>query len=149
MPSWGRPSGTRQARRRKDRSPYKHQREEALRFEEIDSGSDDGQGVNLEGPFTSDELTFTGADLGAHMRSRQREVYEYDSDTSDEAHRVFSGTTGGMMQLALKDKEELLVQKALERIRRAQALGRTNVKLSQPELDALERKTKIDQYLIV
>lgn len=49
------------------------------------------------------------------------------------------------MQLALRDKEELLVQKALERIRRAQALGKTNVKLSQPELDALERKRRKDQ----
>ncbi|KAL2045997.1 hypothetical protein N7G274_001444 [Stereocaulon virgatum] len=46
------------------------------------------------------------------------------------------------MQLALRDKEELLVQKALERIRRAQMLGKTNVKLTQPELDALQRKRR-------
>lgn len=49
------------------------------------------------------------------------------------------------MQIALRDKEELLVQKALERIRRAQMLGKTNVKLTQPELDALERKKKKDE----
>ena len=46
------------------------------------------------------------------------------------------------MQLALRDKEELLVQKALERIHRAQMLGKTNVKLTQPELDALQRKKR-------
>ena len=51
------------------------------------------------------------------------------------------------MQLALKDKEEMLVQKALERIRRAQLLGKKNVKLTQPELEALERKQKKDQAL--
>ena len=145
MPSWGRPSGARQAKRRKDRGVYTQQKEEALRFEEIDSDSDDGQGVNVESSFASDELRFTGADLGAHMRTRQRQVYEDDSDTSDENYPVVSETSGGTMQLALKDKEDLLVQKALERIRRAQALGKTNVKLSQPELDALERKRRRDQ----
>ena len=51
------------------------------------------------------------------------------------------------MQLALRDKEEMLVQNALERIRRAQLLGKKNVKLTQPELEALERKQKIDQAL--
>ncbi len=51
------------------------------------------------------------------------------------------------MQLALRDKEELLVQKALQRIRRAQMLGKTNVKLTQPELDALQRKGRKDQAL--
>ncbi len=49
------------------------------------------------------------------------------------------------MQLALRDKEEMLVEKALERIRRAQMLGKKNVKLTQPELDALERKRQKDQ----
>ena len=49
------------------------------------------------------------------------------------------------MQLALRDKEDLLVEKALERIRRAQMLGKTNVKLTQPEIDALERKRKKEE----
>lgn len=50
-----------------------------------------------------------------------------------------------MTQLALRDKEDSLVQKALERIRRAQMLGKSNVKLSQRELDALERKQQRDR----
>ena len=49
------------------------------------------------------------------------------------------------MQIALRDKEELLLQKALGRIQRAQMLGRTNVKLTQPEIDALERKRRKDE----
>ena len=51
------------------------------------------------------------------------------------------------MQLAFRDKEDMLVQKALERIRRAQMLGEKNVKLSQLELDALERKRQKDRAL--
>ena len=38
-----------------------------------------------------------------------------------------------------QEKEDELVARALERIARARALGKTNVKLSQPEIDALER----------
>ena len=145
MPSWGRPSGARQAKRRKNRGVNTRQREQEMRFEEIDSDSDDEQGVVLDGSFAGDELQFTGADLGTYMRNRQTKRYRYDSETSDEDEDLnVTEKSGGMMQLALRDKEELLVQKALERIRRAQALGKTNVKLSQPELDALERKRRKD-----
>ena len=49
------------------------------------------------------------------------------------------------MQVALRNKEDLLLEKALERIRRAQILGKRNVKLSQPEIDALERKRRQDE----
>ena len=145
MPSWGRPSGARQAKRRKDRGVYKQSKEE-LRFQEIDSDSDDGQGVTIDGSFAGDPLYFTGADLGAHVRTRQGEDYHYDSQYSDEEPERL-GNAEGTMQLALRDKEELLVQKALERIRRAQILGKTKVKLSQPELDALERKRRKDQAI--
>lgn len=49
------------------------------------------------------------------------------------------------MQVALRNKEDLLVQQALGRIRRAQALGKRNVKLTKPEIDALERKRRQDE----
>ena len=55
----------------------------------------------------------------------------YDHDDSTVAYAV---------QLAMRDKEDQLVDKALERIRRAQMLGKKNVRLSRRELDALERK---------
>ena len=120
--------------------------EEVRRFEELDSEDGDGQGVGLDERFISDELRFTGADLGLH--SRRRRSYHDPNDSSgssDENAGRRDESNGRAMQLALRDKEELLVQKALERIRRAQMLGKTNVKLTQPEIDALERKRQYDQ----
>ena len=74
---------------------------------------------------------------------------EYD-DMTDETESVEGGefdlydhedsTVAYAVQLAMRDKEDQLVDKALERIRRAQMLGKKNVRLSRRELDALERK---------
>ena len=115
---------------------------EDMRFQELDSDEDDGQGVGLEGPFVSDKLHFTGGDLG-----RRQHRYE-DPDSSEISDDdIPDDNDNGSMQLALRDKEEMLVQKALERIRRAQMLGEKNVKLTQPELDALERKRQKDQAM--
>ena len=50
------------------------------------------------------------------------------------------GGEGRTLQVALRDKEDILVEKALQRIQRAQELGKRNVRLSQSELDALQRK---------
>ena len=96
--------------------------------------------------FVSDELHFTGAN--PLRTSRRLQEHDYDDDISSESSGEdydSSHGAGGTRQIALRDKEELLVQKALERIRRAQMLGRTNVKLTQPELDALERKRRNDE----
>ncbi|EHA19225.1 hypothetical protein CBS63078_10642 [Aspergillus niger] len=49
-------------------------------------------------------------------------------------------TVAYAVQLAMKDKEERLVDQALERIRRAQKQGQKNVRLSGREMEALERK---------
>lgn len=78
---------------------------------------------------------------------RRRQDYE---DLTDEAESVDGGdydlydhedsTVAYAVQLAMRDKEDQLVDKALERIRRAQILGKKNVRLSQRELDALERR---------
>jgi hypothetical protein len=84
-------------------------------------------------------------DGGRGPRRRQ----DYD-DLTDEAESVDGGdydlydhedsTVAYAVQLAMRDKEDQLVDKALERIRRAQMLGKKNVRLSQRELDALERR---------
>ncbi|MCJ1253108.1 hypothetical protein MMC24_000915 [Lignoscripta atroalba] len=145
MPPWGRPSGGQKGKRWKEWERQARQWEEQKRFEELDSEDDDGEGVGLGGPFAGDELHFTGADLEPRSRNRQRHDYTDSSDASDDANERFDGRSGAAMQLALRDKEELLVQKALERIRHAQMLGKTNVKLTQPEIDALERKRQKDQ----
>lgn len=79
---------------------------------------------------------------------RRRSEYE---DLTDENESVADGgdydlydhedsTVAYAVQLAMRDKEDQLVDKALGRIRRAQMLGKKNVRLSQRELDALERK---------
>ncbi|MCJ1239982.1 hypothetical protein MMC14_007981 [Varicellaria rhodocarpa] len=143
MPPWGRPSGARKDKRRKD---WKRQQqwEEQRRFEEINSESDDGQGVVLGDSFVSDELYFTGADLGYLARDERNHDYSDSSEGSEDRDEM-DERDGSAMQVAIRDKEEKLVQRALERIRRAQSMGKTSVKLSQPEIDALERKRQKDQ----
>lgn len=142
MPQWGRPSGARPGRRRNGRDSYSQQQENR-RFEEIDSDSDDGEGIGLEGSFYGDELHFTGADLGQRSRNRRTRGHGYSAGSSSDEEED-DGTRGATTQLALRTKEDLLVERALERIRRAQMLGKANVKLSQRELDALERKRRKD-----
>ena len=114
---------------------------EDRRFEVIDSDDDIGQGVGLDGVFSSDKLLFTGEDLG-----RQRRRYEYSSSSESSGYSD-TDRKDGDLQVALRDKEEMLVQNALERIRRAQMLGKKNVKLTQPEIDALERKRRKEEAL--
>ena len=142
MPQWGRPSGARHGKRRKGRDPYSKQKEDR-RFEDLDSDTGDSEGVGLEGSFYSDELHFTGGDLTRRSRDRKKRDYGHTSESSEDEEDT-DETTGATMQLALRTKEDLLVERALERIRRAQMLGKTNVKLSKRELDALERKRSKD-----
>jgi hypothetical protein len=96
--------------------------------------------------FVSDELRFTGIDVGAARTRRRRttNTYEgdsYDSGDSDEVEYIAgpSDEFGQDMQLILREKEEMLVEQALERMRRARELGKTNVKLTRAQIDALER----------
>jgi hypothetical protein len=130
--------------------------------EELGSEDDtDTQGVGLASSgsarFASDPLRFTGIDLGdtGSLRSRRSHAYpqegEEDDDTSEDDDDDDDSEQGSDMddgngdpdnqvQLALRDKEEALVEAALARIRRAQAKGKKDVKLSKGELTALERR---------
>jgi PRA1 family protein 1 len=130
--------------------------EEERRFEELDSeDEDDGQGVGLEPGFQqkrfpSDELRFTGLDFSSRAYEREHNNNDEDSDYSDEDHveDEQDDGRGPSMQVALRDKEDYLVQTAIERIRRARMLGKTNVGLTQEEmnaLDAFERKRQQQQ----
>lgn len=114
----------------------------AARVEEVDS--EDGQEVRVDAlgrRILSDELRFTGGDLAPYGR---RDVYAYqdtygDSESdSDEDY----GEDASEQQIALRDKEEALVQSALARIRRAQEKGKVEVNLRQDELAALENRRK-------
>jgi len=147
VPSWGRPAGASGSRRRKqwEREQDLWQQEQS-RVEELDSDDTDTQGVGLnfdKKRFASDPLHFTGIDMSS-TASRARRSYSYDdsenSSDSDSELSEFDGTNA--LQVALRDKEEALVQSALARIRRAQAKGKQEVKLNQDELDALEKRRK-------
>ncbi|KAI4160506.1 MAG: hypothetical protein L6R39_000212 [Caloplaca ligustica] len=134
-PPWGRSSRSSADTRRQPPEHY---------FEELDSDDDDGQGVTLAGSHFSDELNYTGADLGPYRRNRRKNDDKYDSNSTEDDDAL-EDRSAETMQLALRNKEDLLVQQALERIRRAQILGKRNVRLTQPEIDALERKRRQDE----
>ncbi|KAI9839652.1 MAG: hypothetical protein M1819_002278 [Sarea resinae] len=140
VPQWGRPSGARQGRDGRWAGGRERQWGEHTRFEELDSEDDDyyrvRRGSEPQRRFVSDELRFTGLDLG-----QARNATYDDSSYSDELD--VGEEEAVTVQLALRDirdKEEILVERALQRIRRAQLKGESNVTLTRSELDALERK---------
>jgi len=146
VPSWGRPPGAKGSKRRRQ---WEREREvweqENSRVEELDSDDTDTQGVGLnfkEKRFSSDPLQFTGIDLASSSMTKARRSYQQeDTDSSSDSDMSeIDGTNA--LQVALRDKEEALVQSALARIRRAQEKGKREVKLNQDELDALEKRRK-------
>ena len=147
MPPWGRPSGGRSGKRSQKEWARPRSWEER-RFEEIeDTDEDEAAGVELylgasQKRYVSDELGPAGTGINSlKARRRKGNVYDEDSDFlehDDEDEDEASGDDQNM-QLVLREKEDFLVERALERIRRARMLGKTNVKLSQAEVDALER----------
>ena len=84
------------------------------------------------------------------MRHRRSDDPYYDGSEFEESEDYYSDyplRREGSQQDMLIEKEEELAARALERIARARSLGKTNVKLSQPEIDALERleRSKLQQ----
>lgn len=142
MPLWGRPPGAKGSKRRKQWEREQALWQEQTRVEELDSDDTDTQGVGLnfaKKQFASDPLQFTGIDLASKSRARRSYAYDETEDSSEEDEDEEGGDA---MQVALRDKEEALVQSALARIRRAQEKGKREVKLNQDELDALEKRRK-------
>ena len=112
-------------------------------MEELDSDDTDTQGVGLnyeKKRFASDPLHFTGVDMGSSRARRSYAFGDSEDSTEDSAMSEVEGTDA--LQIALRDKEEALVQSALARIRRAQEKGKREVKLNQDELNALENRRK-------
>jgi len=146
VPQWGRPSGAKGSRRRQweqDEGGWQRPR-----VQEVDSEDDTvTQGARLtlsDKRFASDPLHFTGIDMSLTTSTKPRRGYSYnDAERSSEDD---SGDSEYLeeddQQLTVRDKEEVLVQAALARIRRAQEKGKEDVKLNQEELDALERRRK-------
>lgn len=146
MPPWGRPPGAKGSKRRKQWEREQALWQEQSRVEELDSDDTDTQGVGLnftKKNFASDPLQSTGIDLASKSRARRSYVYDETEDSSEEDEDEDKDEEGGnTTQVALRDKEETLVQSALARIRRAQEKGKREVKLNQDELDALEKRRK-------
>ncbi|KAM7217389.1 hypothetical protein V8F06_007236, partial [Rhypophila decipiens] len=112
------------------------------RVEEVDSDDDtDTQGVGLITSreaagaghrFASDPLRFTGIDLGDRDGTRRR---NYEQASDDEGTDETSDNDS-----AESSEDDEILEAAMARIRRAQAKGKKDVKLSQEELKALERQ---------
>lgn len=114
-----------------------------MRVEEIDSEGDDGyHGLR----FGEGSRRNIGSKASARELRLRSNGYDYESELSDGAEFDLDddadSTVAYAVQLAMRDKEDMLVEKALERIRRAQMLGKKNVRLSREEVDALERRRK-------
>lgn len=111
-----------------------------VRVKEIDGDEDDYDRVGLLDEYLSDpkreedrrQRRYRNYEYEDEMESSEGDDYNLDSDADS--------TVAYAVQLAMMDKEERLVDKALERIRRARMLGKKNVRLSQQERDALERR---------
>lgn len=116
--------------------------------EELHTDEDsDTQGAGLiaarETRFSSDPLHFTGIDLGENVaRSRRTHAYTHsEEEDSSDSEQDTELDEEGYAQLA-RAEEEALVDSAMRRIRRAQASGKKEVKLSKKELAALEKHRK-------
>lgn len=138
MPRWGRPPGARLGRHNGG-----VQWEGDARVEELISDNEDVFGRELvrSGRYGRQQ------DYGARGPSRQLEFEDYSDDAESigdggdyDIYEHGDSTVAYAVQLAMRDKEDQLVDSALDRIRRAQMLGKKNVRLSKRELAALERK---------
>lgn len=93
--------------------------------------------------FSSDPLRFTGIDMGEGMaRLRKNHAYEQseDDDSSDDSGQATEPEEDAFPQLSPRENEDELVDSAMRRIRRAQANGKQEVRLSKKELAALEKR---------
>lgn len=136
MPRWGRPPGARLGRQTGGRVAAARQMWDDVRVAEVDE-EDDNENENVR----RKQL--------ATMDRNQRGGWGWDDDADEigpvdgveyDLHDGTDSTVAYAVQLALKDEDEWLVERALERIRRAQGSGQRNVRLSKRELEAFERK---------
>lgn len=132
---------------RNARDKNQRERVENRRFQEIDSDEEDGEGVGLDQSYFNDESYVTGAASVSRLRNRRVRINDYTSEHSEDEDDSDDGIGG--MQLVLRDKEDRLARKALERIRSAQILGIKNVMLTESEYDALESRRKRDKTTIM
>ncbi|KAK4248181.1 PRA1 family protein-domain-containing protein [Corynascus novoguineensis] len=117
--------------------------------EELDSDDDvETQGVGpasnaLGRRVISDSLRFTGVDSGirdGNTRPRRGYAYQNGEDETTDESEEDSDEENDVRVPLLDPEEEALADAAMARIRRAQARGKQDVKLSKEELAAYQRR---------
>ncbi|KAL9057602.1 MAG: hypothetical protein Q9162_002217 [Coniocarpon cinnabarinum] len=136
-PPWGRPPEGLDARARREWERRVHEWElNQNRFEEVDS---DDESVS-----SAAYARYMGYD--GPSRKQAVPVHAYaDLTYGDEDDAENEYERNAEWQLAMREKEEELAERALRRIRRARLLGENNVNLSREELDALERRQRREE----
>ncbi|KAH6606614.1 prenylated rab acceptor 1 [Trichoderma cornu-damae] len=124
-PQWGRPS---RRGRRKTSGDAAHYED---RVEELASDDDEEDGMSLG----------SGVNDVVRRRHRRRDTEEED-DSSSSGDGYDDDDSDDGEQDGEDEWEEALVQRALYRINKAQAKGRTDVRLSKEEIEALERRQR-------
>ncbi|KAM0252130.1 hypothetical protein ACHAQJ_007870 [Trichoderma viride] len=122
-PQWGRPSRRGRRKTSEDAARYEE------RVEELASDDDD------------EDADLVNRENGLVRRSHRRYDSEDEEDSSSGDSYDEDYSDDGE-QYGQDEQEEALVQKALYRINKAQAKGRTDVRLSKEEIKALERRQR-------
>lgn len=91
--------------------------------------------------YGSDELRFTGIDMGGR-RSRNKYAYQHSDDDNSLTDSDSQATDNDSEDDIRAEMERALVESALARIRKARARGKQDVKLNKGEVAALERRRK-------
>ncbi|KAK4200179.1 putative prenylated rab acceptor [Triangularia verruculosa] len=136
-PQWGRPS-------RRERRKYEARQGEDSwwgdnqRVEEVDDESDSGVGLA-----STHALVRRGASFGSGMNITARE--DGDETTDDSEGGSDDDYDDDVPRLS--PAEEALAEAAMARVARAQARGKTNVKLGKEELAAYQKKLALMEYL--
>lgn len=145
LPLRGRSLGARNGNRWGMQTSRMLQLDDDMLFEEVDINDDEGQSMEINTAFIDNNSDFSELSEGiVATQERARPTYygHRASNLSERGNVKSNSGSDGVRQSAHKVKEERLVQIAMNRIRRAQALGESNVRLTKSELDALERKQR-------
>jgi hypothetical protein len=141
MPLGGRPSGRRERERWEKHQQWLH---DENRFQEI-SSEEDRHGVGIiskKSRSVSDELFFNdGSSRYPRTHSDEHLAYGERYESSEEYEEEYEEEDlTESMQVARRDQEQVLAQRAMDRIERAKAKGKPAVNLTHEELEALERR---------
>ncbi|KIW01328.1 uncharacterized protein PV09_07103 [Verruconis gallopava] len=150
MPPWGRPPPGRRERERWERERLLY--EDALRFQELDSEDENAVFGNHGVPASvfkqsnrsvSDELFFNDGAFRLSNTSYSDEHLAYGEryeSPGEDSEEDGDGGRRPSSSLVRRDSDQLIAQRALDRIDRAKAKGKGSVNLTHEEIEALEKR---------